>query len=267
MTTKTQTEVLPAAPAEPAPMGDVGAQMILALPNLMQQALAAGSDGVAALERLVALHATLRADMAREQFFHALSGFQAKCPSIQKNRLAEVRTKSGAAYSYRFADFEQIVSTIRPALRDHGLSFSFDTSQEGGAITVTCKLRHQLGHTEFSTFTCPTSSPSGQMSDQQKVGGALTFAKRYALTAALGIATADDDSDAVGHEEEEEPALDEAAVDILEERLRSLGVDRAAFLRYFRIDGVTSLPPSKLKEAHEILDQKMRNAAKSKVTG
>lgn len=233
----------------------VGGAMIQALPNLMQQALAAGKDGVEALERLVALHATLRADMAREAFFKALAEFQAECPSIQKNRTAEVNTKSGARYSYRFADFERIASTIREPLQRHGLSYSFDTTQADGCITVTCKVRQTLGHVETTTFTCPTTSPSGQMSDQQKVGGAMTFAKRYALAGALGLATIEDDTDGQG-EGEEEPMLEQEAVDLVEQRLHELGVDRGKFMRYFNIEAVRELPPSRLKEAHEILDKR-----------
>jgi hypothetical protein len=255
--------------AEPIPQGAfvpaVQPDMLSLLPEMMQVAVTAGKDGVEALERLVALSTQLRAEKAREAYFHALADFQAECPSVPKNREVSIETQGGGRYGYRFADFEQIIHTIRPHLKKYGLSYSFDTAQAEKSMTVTCKLRHLLGHVETNTFTCPVSSPSPKMSEQQKVGGTMTFAKRYALTGALGIATADDDDDGRGDEGEPEPVLDEQQIADLEARLLELGVNRAKFLRWAKVDLITEFPVRLLAEAHTGLDERKARAEKEEL--
>ena len=229
---------------------------------LMQSALDKGSDGVAALERLVALHGQLKADAAREAFFDALSRFQGECVSIHKNRRAKIQSRSGGEYGYSFADLDQIVRQTRPILQKHGLSVTFDSVVEGGAMHTTCTLRHVQGHYEQSKFSCPIGSSNPGMSDQQKFGGAYTFSRRYALIGVLGLATTDDDTDGA------EPEVPEA-VDVIgdEEAARlqayaeSIGPGVVGgMLRYFKVERLDLLPKSRLKEARDGLDKKAQAA-------
>ena len=99
-------------------------------------------------------------------------------------------------YSYRYADLADIQRAIAPALADCGLSVSFDTAQDPGGYVIQAKIHHVGGHSEVTTFRVPIDDKT-RMNSAQAAGSALTYGRRYALTAALGIVTAEDDDD--GH--------------------------------------------------------------------
>ncbi|MGB4334699.1 MAG: ERF family protein, partial [Chromatiaceae bacterium] len=161
---------------------------------LLAQGIQSGLS-VDALERLLTMRRELQTEQARASFFGALSRFQAQIPAIPKNQIAKVTSQKGN-YSYRYADLADIQRAIAPALADCGLSVSFDTTLDQGGYVIFAKVHHVGGHTEATTFRVPIDSRSG-MNSAQAAGSALTYGRRYALTAALGIVTAEDDDD--GH--------------------------------------------------------------------
>lgn len=108
---------------------------------------------------------------------------QADMPSIGKDNT--VRTKQ---FSYKYADLPSIIAAIRPVLKKHGLAFAQAVLSEGGYVGVTTRVIHLGGHIE--TFG-PLYMPAG--SDAQAVGSATSYARRYSLIAALGIAPDEDD--------------------------------------------------------------------------
>ncbi len=146
------------------------------------------------LERIIALSERMADRSARQEFHRALADFQAEVKAIPKQSKATVTTKSGTQYTYRFADLDLIVETVRPLLIKHGLSFTFDSVTMEKQMTVICKLTHVGGHFETSSFSCPVDTLA-PVNDQQKSAMAHTYAKRYALTAALGLTTTDPDTD------------------------------------------------------------------------
>ena len=150
---------------------------------------------VETMERLLALRDRLRAEQAREAFFVALGQFQSECPIIVKSNLVTVQSQSGGRYSYQFAPLDKIVSTVRPILAKHGLSYTFDSADTEGAKTTICRLHHIGGHSEASSFTAPIDA-TARMSSTHKSASAHTYAKRYAFCNALGILTGEEDDDA-----------------------------------------------------------------------
>ena len=151
---------------------------------------------VEALERLLAMRAELKRELAREEFNRALAAFQADIPPITKTKVARIETARGK-YTYHYADIADIQRAIAPRMRDSGLSVTFDTTQEADTLTVTCIVHHVDGHSERTAFPVPIDR-TARMNDTQKVGSALTYGRRYALCAALGIVTAEDDDDGQG---------------------------------------------------------------------
>ena len=90
----------------------------------------------------------------------------------------------------KYADLDEIINTIRPALEKTGLAFIQNpVKDESGNIGVYTILLHKSG--EFIQFD-PVFIPVGKATPHQ-VGAALTYARRYSLAAALGIAVDDDD--------------------------------------------------------------------------
>lgn len=93
------------------------------------------------------------------------------------------------SYSYTYADLPSVIDHIRPVLAKHGLAVTQDITFPEGRIAVATTLHHTSGETV--TFG-PLAGPGG--GSWQQIGGGITYARRYALCAALGIA-ADEDTD------------------------------------------------------------------------
>ena len=98
------------------------------------------------------------------------------------------------AFKARYATLANILSTIRPVLAKNGLAITqtVDPYQvEGSAtwkVTVTTKILHTSGETMESAITLPASK-----ADAQGIASAITYARRYALSAICNIAGDDDD--------------------------------------------------------------------------
>lgn len=107
---------------------------------------------------------------------------------LDRTRTASIPTKSGGNFTYSYADISDVVAATRPVLHSHGLVALTPVhgSEKGLAVSVT--LIHESG--EERTFE-PLPFVASQ--DPQQAGSAITYFRRYALLAALGMATADDD--------------------------------------------------------------------------
>jgi len=183
-TVETRTQAM--APLYPPPaVIDAGA--------LLAQGIQHGLS-VDALERLLSMRRELQAEQAKAAFFAALATFQAQIPAIPKSQTAKVTSAKGT-FSYRYADLADIQRTIAPVLAGNGLSVTFDTEQDQGGYLIKAKVHHTGGHSETTTFRVPLDG-AARMNSTQAAGSALTYGRRYALTAALGIVTADEDDDA-----------------------------------------------------------------------
>lgn len=87
---------------------------------------------------------------------------------------------------YTYADLAAVLDEIRPKLRRHGLALSQIATTERGVSTV---LFHKSG--QWIEFSPLLIKPAG--STPQNVGSAITYARRYSILAAFGLATEDDD--------------------------------------------------------------------------
>jgi hypothetical protein len=200
---------------------------------------------VEALERLLAMRAELKREQARGAFARALADFQAEVPPIPKTRTASVSTARGS-YRYHYADIADIQRAIAPRLKVCGLAVTFDTRAENDTLVVGCIVHHIDGHSIRSEFPMPIDR-AARMNDTQKIGSALTYGRRYALCAALGIVTAEDDDDGrateppaapvpqpapngapqtVRHSEASIQPITDAQHRRLEARIHELGLDR-----------------------------------------
>lgn len=125
----------------------------------------------------------------------ALAEFQGADKKVEKNRTVKVRgkTKTGSdfEYNFKYATFDHIIEVTREPLRKEGLSFIQGVSHDENGLCVTTRLMHKSGQWMESTMPIYL----GADRNPQAVGSAITYAKRYALTAMLGIA-ADEDDDA-----------------------------------------------------------------------
>lgn len=112
----------------------------------------------------------------------------AACAKAQLEMKHAAKTAVNPAFRSKYADFASIVDAAR-VYAQHGIAVWQDvTLTEQGAAVVT-RLAHTSGQwIEFGPLTVPLGKR-----DAHGVGSATTYAKRYALSAALGIAADEDD--------------------------------------------------------------------------
>ena len=218
---------------------------------LFSKALDRGEGGVEALGKLVELHERVQRRRAELEFSQALVAFQSNCPPIPRTSTAEIVTKSGTKFSYTYADLEQIVETVRPYLATFGLAFTFDSKADGKTLRCSCLLRHANGHQIVSNFELPTDSGSA-MSEQQKVGAALTFAKRQSLVAVLGLTLTDPDPDGSADPTPITAEQEATLLGLIEET----GSDPARFRKHFGLREVRDMRASQYAEAVRMLERK-----------
>ncbi len=157
----------------------------------------------AQLRELVAVRREWEGDEARKAYNAAISEFQRRAPIVEKGDEANGK---------QYARIDRIWREVRPLLTELGLSVTWQitelrgwdaTANTSGGSSAICHiegtLRHKLGHGEKLVFDLPlpkritTSDGRDVQNAAQQMGSANTYAKRYALCAALGIVTGDDD--------------------------------------------------------------------------
>lgn len=226
------------------------------LETLMRVAVEQGEAGVAALERIVALHEKQEAKQARGEFIRALSAVQADCPTIE--RRAPIPDAQGRI-KYRYAPLEHIIHVAGPVLRQHGFCWVFGVSYPDGATEVCCTLSHEAGHAEDSCVRMPAVSVP-KANQAQNEGATITYGKRLAFLNATGLTTADEDTDAQSVE------ADLAAAELISAEqaadLRALadevGANPEAFLKYMGVDMFAAITKGQYDRAVNALEAKRR---------
>lgn len=123
----------------------------------------------------------------------ALSQAQGEFQEIEKTLTASVQSRREGArsYSYTYADLKTVMSAVRPALSKFGLALMQMPTVRRGAVVVTTMLVH--GETE--QWFAGDLAVALENLDPQAVGSATTYARRYGLTALLGVAAGEHDDD------------------------------------------------------------------------
>ena len=122
----------------------------------------------------------------------ALSSFQAAMPSIEKTGQVQFGTGRNSR-SYKYMTLDCIIEAIKGPLNQCGLSFTHIMNQG----FLECVIMHKSGQVlNCGGVEIPTTN------NMQDFGKALTYARRYTLCAALGIAA---DTDTDGNNDKGEP--------------------------------------------------------------
>jgi hypothetical protein len=89
----------------------------------------------------------------------------------------------------RYADLAACLEAVRAPMAKHGLALSQHAGLDGDVVTLTTLLLHTSGE-----FLQSTAGVRLAKHDAPSVGSALTYLRRYALSAVVGLsAEADDD--------------------------------------------------------------------------
>lgn len=113
----------------------------------------------------------------------------AKAQGEMKNA---TKSSDNPYFKSKYADLAECLNVVREPLAKNGLSvFQANEGIADGKLAVTTLLMHSSGQ-----YLKVTSSYPVQKNDPQGFGSTLTYARRYGLAAALGLAQDDDDGNA-----------------------------------------------------------------------
>lgn len=114
----------------------------------------------------------------------ALAKAQAGFSHPSKSRTVDVGN-----YRYSYAELPAVLDAVRPALATNGLSVLQPVEVRGTHVRVWTMLLHTSGEWLRTALVLQADSPK-----PQAIGSAITYGRRYGLSAMLGIA-ADEDED------------------------------------------------------------------------
>lgn len=126
-----------------------------------------------------------------KNIYAAIAAFQNECPTILKDT---------EGYGYKYAELSAIIEQIKPLLLKHSLGY---VQRIVNNNLVTEVFHIESGEKISSIQEIPDENLKG-MNKYQVIGSAITYLRRYHLSAMLGIVT-DKDTDAIGEPVDNKP--------------------------------------------------------------
>jgi hypothetical protein len=130
----------------------------------------------------------MRIETTMSESIKSLAAAQVK---IQKE-IADM-PKDSKGYGYTYTSYDALVKYLRPLLTKHGISFVQMPVGSDNEIGVETLYMHTSGEW-IRSAVCSPIVESKQMNVYQSVGSAITYFRRYSLSAFVGIAS-DEDND------------------------------------------------------------------------
>lgn len=148
--------------------------------------------------------------------------------------LIENVNKDKQAYGYKYADLASCLQVIKKPLADNGLSISqLVTQDKDNKQVLVTLLIHESGQWLKSVFGIENVVMK-QCNSLQQIGAGITYARRYALSAIIGLTQEDDDANSVPKFKKEEESKD--LINELITLCNSNRVDTKAFTKFHNID-------------------------------
>ena len=124
--------------------------------------------------------------MQTSEHVNELAAAMAKAQAVIRN---PAKDKTNPHFRATYADIESGLDVIRPALSSHGIAFFQATDVVDDAVILRTRLIHLSGQWLESSY------PVGKLGPHQQMAAALTYAKRQALFALVGVHGEDEDDD------------------------------------------------------------------------
>jgi len=112
----------------------------------------------------------------------ALAAFHTNLPEVGKGSI-------NPAFKSKYADLADIVKVVLPELAKNGLAWTTTPTMQDGEFVLAYRLMHTSGESLDGSWPLPDPTKA----TPQQLGSAVTYAKRYTLSAVTGIAPDEDD--------------------------------------------------------------------------
>ena len=167
-------------------------------------------------------------------------------------------------FKSNYADLESVWDACRSLLSENGLAImQFPGDYVDGNMTLTTVMTHSSGEWVAQNMSLPVSKP-----DAQGAGSAITYMRRYALAAIVGVVQADDDGNSASIKAtvvaDKATVVADKATSITSQQIASInalieqsGSDEGKLLAYFKKPSVTLLDRNQGIQAIAMLEKKL----------
>ena len=123
----------------------------------------------------------------------SIAALAAALATAQGSMKGAVKDSANPFFKSKYADLASVVEAIRSAFSANGLSY-IQTIQPSDRDEV--RVETMILHSSGEWISCGVLALPVSKVDAQGYGSALTYARRYSLSAAVGVAPEDDDGNA-----------------------------------------------------------------------
>ena len=206
--------------------------------------------------------------MERSENINELAAALAKAQGAMSHA---VKDSLNPGYKSRYADLASVWEACRKPLADNGLSVTQLPEPAETGLRLNTILMHTSGQFISSQIQMPLMK-----ADPQGYGSALTYARRYALAAIVGVYQDDDDANSATEQHNKAAAqqpvqskpemASEAQVKAIFAKGSALGMDNAAVIKTLNKQyGISKLEELSKRQASEVLQRMNEAAAKKEV--
>ena len=121
----------------------------------------------------------------------------------QKEFGPALKTHTNPAFKTKYANLSACIEAVVDALNNNGIFLTQPSHEDSTGVTVETLFVHESGE----TMSCGKLHVPASKQDPQGYGSALTYARRYSLMSACGIAPEDDDGNAACRKPADIPAI------------------------------------------------------------
>jgi len=175
------------------------------------------------------------------------------------------KNKANPAFKSKYADLAAVIEALEPITR-HGLWYrQHQHENENGAMIETFYIHESGQEMSAGCVFMPATKK-----DAQGFGSALSYARRYGLQTAFGLATEDDDGNAAVKSTQAKSApapaqradapqgpVTDAQWAIITDLITQTHSDSKAFCTAFKVPSVKDLPAAQFDRARAMLNKKL----------
>lgn len=172
----------------------------------------------------------------------------------QGNFAPALKSATNPHFKSKYVALDGVIDAVAEPLRKEGIAIVQMTDVQDAQTILVTRLIHESGEWLGSRYPVhPVKA------DPQGEGSALTYARRYALMALVGIAPEDDDGNSAVKAVEK--PITEAQAAIIRDMIEATSSDTEKFCAVFGVKTVDALPTGKFDQALAMLKAKQKKAA------
>ena len=203
------------------------------------------------LEKWMDLKRKHEEDESRREFYQAVADFKSE-------KIIVTKDKENNQFRSKYTSLGNLLNTVNPVLGKYGLSVSFGLNQSENSVTVSCNLRHRLGHSETVSMTAPPDTSGGNSKNPiQQIKSTITYLRAATFEAVTGLASSDATVDDDGNGAYTPEFIGDDEKDILIDLISATDSDNPAFWKYAQAETVDTITTKNYKRIVSMLEKKL----------